>query len=123
MSDDTNPKDLVGDKKPQVWLVPPSAILSMAKVFELGAKKYGAYNWRTKKVRSTVYLAAAMRHIMSTLDGEDADSESGYAHVAHAAACMAIILDAMSTDTLIDDRPPKGKASEIIAQMTTREQV
>lgn len=85
---------------------------------ELGAAKYGAYNWRSKKVRRMVYLAAALRHLAADLDGEEIDSESGQPHLAHALACMAILLDARSTGNLIDDRPPKGAAAQTIRDTT-----
>lgn len=115
-----NPKDALGYKKPNVTLVPSTAILYCAKVMELGAKKYGAYNWRANAVNRTVYLAAAMRHIMQSLDGEELDPESGMPHEASAMACMAIILDALATGNLIDDRPIKGTASKVINDLTIK---
>lgn len=117
-----NPKDLLGMKKPPLTLVPPAATILMAMVMKLGAKKYGPYNWRKNAVRRTVYLEAAMRHILSSLDGEDVDSESGVPHEAHAAACMAIVLDAMVTGNMVDDRPTKGAAGNLIAMLTAMEQ-
>ena len=92
----SNPKDLIGDKKPRLCLVPPALSIYVAKVMVHGAEKYGPFNWRANKVRRTVYLEAALRHILAALDGEDADAESGVPHEAHAAACMGIILDAMT---------------------------
>lgn len=118
--DKTNPKDKLGAAKPPLELVPASANIYESMVMRLGAAKYGPYNWRTKKVKRTVYLAAALRHILSALDGEDADPESGMPHEAHARACMGIILDAMATGNMIDDRPPKGAASRLIAEFTKK---
>jgi hypothetical protein len=118
--DQTNPKDRLGSLKPQLSLVPAAATIYEAKVFALGARKYGAYNWRTKKVRHTIYLEAALRHILSALDGEDVDPESGCPHEAHARACMGIILDAKATGNLIDDRPTKGAAGRLIAELTEK---
>ena len=112
MSDDpTNPKDRIASAKPQLHLIPPAANLYEATVMELGAKKYGAYNWREKKVRYTVYISAALRHLAAALDGEELDSESGVPHTAHVRACMGILLDAKATGNLVDDRPPKGAAA------------
>lgn len=116
--DDTNPKDLIGVTKPQLHLVPPAASLRMAKVLELGATKYGPYNWREKAVRTTVYLSAAMRHLAQALDGEDFDPESGQPHEAHVAACMAILLDAADHGNLKDDRPTPGPAVRVIEELT-----
>jgi hypothetical protein len=115
-----NPKDILGMKKPPMHLVPSSLKIHVAKVMELGARKYGPYNWRQKKVPYTVYLSAAMRHLDQALDGEDADPESGQPHAAHAAACMGIILDALACDCLIDDRPAKGAASRLISEFTEK---
>jgi hypothetical protein len=115
-----NPKDAVGATKPQLHLVPPSALIHMAKVFELGAKKYGPYNWRGNAVNMTVYISAAMRHLVSMLDGQTIDPESGEPHAAHVADCMAILMDAGDTGNLIDDRPKPGPAADLIAQLTVK---
>jgi len=119
--DDRNPKDLLGALKPCLNLIPPVFLILVAKVMELGAKKYSPYNWRAKKVLGSIYLAAAMRHILSYQDGEDNDPESGTNHLAHAAACMGIMLDAAANDCLVDDRPIKGKAAEVIRQLTVKQ--
>lgn len=115
---DANPKDLAGRSKPQLHLIPPSALLYEAKVMELGAAKYGPYNWREKKVTATAYISAAMRHLMSLLDGEDIDAESNQSHAAHVRSCMGIFLDALATGNLIDDRPTKGAAGRLIKEMS-----
>lgn len=117
---DGNPKDIAARAKPPLALVPPALTLYVSKAMETGAKKYGPYNWRSTKVKHTVYLEAALRHILAALDGQKLDPESGIPHEAHAAACMGIILDARETATLINDLPPKGPAAEIIAQMTEK---
>jgi len=120
MSDTTNPKDALGLKKPPLRLVPAAGLLHVAKVMGLGAAKYGPYNWRGKPVRLTVYIEAAMRHLLSALDGETDDRESGQPHAAHAAACMMIVLDAAATGNLVDDRPPPGAAARLIVEMTEK---
>jgi hypothetical protein len=111
---DANPKDAIGRGKPQMHLIPPPALLEIAKVMELGADKYGAYNWREHSVSATVYISAALRHLASFLDGEDDDPESGACHLAHAAACCMIYLDAMAVCNTLDDRPLQGRAAQII---------
>lgn len=113
-----NPKDLLGRKKPPLALVPPALLILVSTVMKLGAKKYGSFNWRQKAVLRTIYLEAAMRHILSALDGEDADLETGVPHEASAAACMGIVLDAMVTGNLVDDRPTVGAAGDLIAILT-----
>jgi hypothetical protein len=113
-----NPKDILGLEKAPLRLIPGPSLVRLSKAMELGAKKYGPYNWRAKAVRYSVYLEAAMRHILSALDGEDLDRESGQPHAAHAMACMAIVLDAQATGNLIDDRPTPGVTAQLIAETT-----
>ena len=114
-----NPKDRIGDTKPPLHLIPPAAEILEAVVMGLGARKYGPYNWRSSSIRATVYIAAAKRHLAQWLDGQNDDAESGVSHLAHARACLGILLDAQSLHCLIDDRPPAGTAHELISQHTT----
>ena len=118
--DTTNPKDRIGVTKPQLNLVPPALLIWTAKAMENGAAKYGPFNWRDKKVKMTIYVAAALRHLLSLLDGEDTAQDSGLPHAAHAAACMGIILDAKECNCLIDDRPAKGPAADLIERLTVK---
>lgn len=121
MPDSENPKKRFGVAKPSPHFIPPIAILEESVVMALGGTKYGAYNWNDKPVDASTYYDAALRHIMSWYTGEDRDPESGASHLAHARACMAILLDAQATGTLIDDRPRKtAKASEAIARLAKK---
>jgi len=115
-----NPKDKIGLAKPQIHLVPPSAIIYFAKAMENGAKKYGPYNWRNHPVNYTVYLSAMLRHILQLIDGEDIAKDSNTHHLAHIGASAAILLDALATGNLIDDRPLKGAASKLIDDFTEK---
>lgn len=117
----TNPKDLEGNKKSPMSLVPGSAIIHLAEAFREGAKKYGAYNWRTKKVQAMIYLDAVLRHIYAVVDGEDIDPESGKHHLDGAIASIAIYLDAMETGNLIDNRPAKGVSGKLIRKIGGKE--
>lgn len=114
----TNPKDAIGRTKPPLHLVPPTAAILESLVFALGAKKYGAYNWRSTAVAGSVYVAAALRHLFAWFDGQDNDPESGISHLAHARAGLAIMLDAESVGMLADDRPRPGAAAELIRRHT-----
>lgn len=118
MSD--NPKDVIGVTKPNLNLIPPSATIIESVVMALGAKKYGPFNWRETKVKASVYIAAAQRHMLQWLDGQTLDPESGVSHLAHVRACMGIMLDAEANGMLIDDRPAKGVASDLIAEHTEK---
>ena len=80
----------------------------------LGAEKYGAYNWREKGVRLSVYLAAIDRHLAAYKDRQDLDPESGKSHLCHVAACLAIIADADAIGKLEDDRPTAGGAAKLL---------
>jgi len=120
VSDETNPKDLLGIKKARLDLVPPALAILAAPAMALGAAKYGPYNWREKDVRLTVYLAAIQRHLAAFFDGQDNDPESGYSHLSHVAACVAIVADAQAIGKLIDDRPTPGGAAQLLeGQVTT----
>ena len=106
---DNNPKTAFGALKTPINLVPPSAIEAEAEAFRLGAKKYGPYNWRQKRISSSVYYAAAMRHLFAWWQGEDTDPESGAPHLGHARACLALVIDAKKYGMLNDDRPGCGQ--------------
>jgi Domain of unknown function (DUF5664)/Domain of unknown function (DUF4406) len=114
----TNPKDALGKLKPSLHLIPPVANVIESVVMALGAKKYGAFNWRGKTVAASVYVSAALRHLAAYMDGENGDAESGVSHLAHVRACMGILLDAEAQGMLVDDRPAEGKAGAYIAALT-----
>lgn len=101
----TNPKDILGSAKVSLTAVPSVAILHEACALMTGDWKYGAYNWRAKPVVARIYIDAALRHIHAWFDGEECAEDSGVHHLGHARACLAILLDAMETGNLIDDRP------------------
>lgn len=111
-----NPKQLYGDKKLPVHLVPPALVLEASLNMGDGAEKYGAYNYRDSKVEAMTYVGAMQRHLFSYLDGEDVDPESkrGATHLGAIAACVAILVDARNSGKLIDNRPAKGTAGERI---------
>ena len=116
--DGENPKDRLGARKPPLQLIPPAAELLESSVMALGARKYGPFNWRSTNVKASVYVAAARRHLLQWFDGQDDDPESGVSHLAHARACLGILLDALATGHLIDDRPPAGVSDSLIEQLT-----
>lgn len=101
---DNNPKTIFGVQKTPMHLVPPSAKRAMALAFKDGAAKYGPYNWREKTVSASVYYAAMQRHIDDWWDGENEAADSGVDHLAHAMACLAILIDAKLCGKLNDDR-------------------
>jgi hypothetical protein len=114
MEHGVNPKDAYGIQKVPLHVVPPSSIIAEALALRDGARKYGAYNWRSSRVQAIVYFDACMRHLLSWFDGEELASDSKVPHLAHAKACIAILIDAAETGTLDDNRPPKGTAPGLL---------
>lgn len=118
---DTNPKTRFGMLKVPLGLIPATAKAHVASAFRDGAIKYGPANWRTSKVSASVYLNAAHRHIDLWQDGEEIAEDSGVHHLAHAAACLMIILDAQANGALNDDRPPAAVTGEVLKALTLKE--
>jgi hypothetical protein len=113
-----NPKDAIGDTKPPLHLVPEALVIFASQAMKNGADKYGPFNWRDHPILAHVYISAIRRHLAAWFDGEDFAGDSGVHHLAHAAAGLAILLDAMATGNLIDDRPTPGPSSALIEQFT-----
>jgi hypothetical protein len=101
---DDNPKTIYGEQKPKLSDTPTVALRLLGQVMSMGRAKYGRFNWRANAVSATVYYDAALRHLMAWFEGEDLDPESGLPHLAHAMACMTILLDARERGTLNDNR-------------------
>jgi hypothetical protein len=115
---DTNPKDGIGATKLPLSLVPPTAIALASLAHLDGALKYGKWNWRIAGVRASIYLDALMRHVEKWAHGEDADPDSGLPHLAHALACMNILVDAQAAGKLHDDRAPAIDLDSLFARLT-----
>ena len=110
-----NPKDLVGvTKVPALSVVPPASLIYEALAMRDGARKYGPYNWRAKRVIASVYVDALLRHVMDWWDGEELAPDSGAPHLGHAKACAGILADAIETGNLVDDRPVAGPAARLM---------
>jgi hypothetical protein len=112
-----NPKDLIGSKKVSISKVPPTAVMHCATAMMDGADKYGSFNWRENAVVASIYIDAALRHLYGWFEGEETASDSKAHHLGHAMACCAILLDALETGNLVDDRPKSGKGAEVLARL------
>ena len=117
---DENPKTAVGALKPDLSLIPATALIQEALAMGDGASRYGPYNWREKNVSARTYVAATMRHCLQYLDREDFDPVSNVHHLAHARACLGILLDAIALGNVNDNRPKKGTAGEDIRRLTKK---
>jgi len=115
-----NPKDRLGVLKVDLSLVPPIAIVHCATGMMDGARKYDPYNWRKNNVKARIYVAAAMRHLLAWLDGEEVASDSKVHHLGHVMACCAILLDAQEGKNLEDDRPIKGTCTKVLSRLNSR---
>lgn len=105
----TNPKDAIGNDKLPVHLWPFSATAYGCIGLANGMLKYGRMNWREAGIRPTIYIDACIRHLVDYLEGNDCDPEDGVHNLSAALASLAILVDAISTDTVNDDRNYNGK--------------
>lgn len=104
----TNPKDLIGSDKMPMHLFPMTATVYGTLALLDGALKYGRANWRAAGVRASIYYDACLRHLTKWFEGETIDPESGLPHLAHAIACITILIDATEAGMLKDDRMYQG---------------
>jgi hypothetical protein len=98
----TGGKKYDGDK-PDLSIVPRSALEGMARAFMVGEKKYGRYNF-TKGFASHRLISACLRHVVAWQDGESLDPETGNHHLWHALASLAMLLECERLGTLEDTR-------------------
>jgi hypothetical protein len=89
--------------KPRMSLVSPVAIIKLAEVMTDGEKKYSANNWRLG-FDWTRIVDAAQRHINIWNAGGDLDPDSKRSNLAHAMACIMMLLEFEETKSGIDDR-------------------
>ena len=116
MTDSVTEGGLKADaEKPPVELLDAYALEQIALVLAFGKKKYGAHNWR-KGIGFTRLIAAAMRHSMAILRGENIDDESGLPHAAHLGCCAMFLIWTMRYRRDLDDRwvqPEEARPEEI----------
>lgn len=114
----SNPKDLIGSSKVPLHLWPTTASAMGCMGFLEGALKYGRSNFRAVGVKASIYYDAACRHLNAWFEGEDVDPDSGLPHMAHALACLAIIVDAQAAGKLTDDRMVQGGYRGLVTSLT-----
>ena len=82
------------ENKVDLSLLPVEALEAVAKVFEFGAKKYSAFDWRYDG-ENTQWLrtySSIQRHLHAWAKCEDNDPESGLDHLSHAATQLLILI-------------------------------
>lgn len=104
-----------GQKPAQLSSVDPLALLELAKVAGMGAKKYSrgnylnGYDW-------SLCMDALSRHFLAWQSGEDVDDESGLPHMAHAAwhalALVSFQLRGIGTDDRLVSNPEPPEIPE-----------
>lgn len=114
----TNPKDALGSNKLPYHLWPATATAMGCLGFLDGMLKYGRSNFREMGVRSSIYYDACMRHMNAWFEGEDCAPDSKVPHLAHALACIAIIVDAEAAGKLNDDRMYPGGYHKLVDELT-----
>jgi hypothetical protein len=99
--------------KPQLGLIPPEALVQIAKVMGFGAAKYGVNNWRDDGGNSPWIrtYSSIQRHLNAWHAGEDLDPESGQSHLAHATTQLIILMIHQMEHPECDDRY-KGKTKQ-----------
>ena len=114
----SNPKDMIGNQKLPLHLWPTTATALGSLGLLDGALKYGRSNYRAIGIRASIYKDAVIRHIDAWFEGEEVDPDSGLPHMAHALACLAIIVEAQVKGNLIDDRMFPTEYREFIKSLT-----
>lgn len=114
----SNPKDIIGSGKIPFHLWPETASILGALALEWGLLKYGRGNFRAVGVRASIYYDAARRHLNAWFEGQDNDEESGLPHLAHALACIAVVVESQSEGKFTDDRNYPGGYHKLLEKMT-----
>jgi hypothetical protein len=89
--------------KPRLDLLPVDPLIAVAQVLTYGSLKYSAHNWRKGFQWSRLY-AAALRHLLAHMNGQDKDPETGLSHLSHAACCLMFLLEHEMKGLGVDDR-------------------
>ena len=88
-------------------LFPMMPLLELAKLFTLGAAKYGSRNWE-KGMKFGRLFAAMMRHAIKWWAGEKYDPENGQHHLTAVMWNAMVLMDLENTHPEMDDREPQN---------------
>lgn len=87
-------------------LVDMKTLEGLVKVLMMGAEKYSDFNWQKGLPINEVY-ESLMRHLVSFMDGEDNDAESGLSHLDHAMCNIYFMKWFMDNKPEMDNRRKK----------------
>jgi hypothetical protein len=93
--------------KERFGLIPPGPMREVAKVFTIGAAKYGDRNWE-KGISFERLLSAAHRHLNAWQAGETHDPDDGQHHLSSVAWAALCLMELEKTKPEFDDRKPSG---------------
>lgn len=123
---DTNPKKKFGDKSIPLNLWSPLASAYGAVSLYNGALKYGRGNYKATPVEASIYIAAALRHLLAWAEGEEFDPADGCPNLGGVLANIAILLDSRAVGMMIDDRQISGgylKEREMLKEIVGKLQI
>jgi len=92
-------------------LIPAYPLEELAKVYTIGAGKYGDRNWELGMLWGRVFRAI-LSHLWKWWRGETYDSQDGQHHLASVAWGALCLMEYEKTHPDLDDRPRKDLASD-----------
>ena len=106
MAEVVNPSGIRDDKtKPRLDLIPPTAILEVAKTLTYGIRKYqDSYNYLRGGMTVNQFVSACYRHLNKFQQGEDIDPETSMLHLAHGCANLLMLIEGIMKNKITDDR-------------------
>lgn len=84
-------------------LIPIEPMKEFAKVWGIGAEKYGDRNWESGILWSRIF-SAIFRHLLAFWNGEQFDPEDGQEHLASVAWGAFVLMEYEKTKREFDDR-------------------
>ena len=84
-------------------LMPPYPLSELARVYTIGANKYGDHNWEEGLKWGRVF-GALLRHAFAWWRGDRLDPTDGQHHLASVAWCALALIEYERTHPDLDDR-------------------
>lgn len=86
-------------------LIPPYAMEELARVYTIGAAKYGDHNWRQGMTWGRVFRAM-LSHAFKFWRGQSIDPDDGQLHLSSVAWCAFTLIEYNRLKVGQDDRQP-----------------